>query len=112
MSFDQEEMDEYCKQFTYFMQVELHKKYDLRSRKISRTQDDEEKEPKLVPSPMVTPQPKNSVKQWDKGKQPINSVKENEKQQDEASQSKSNDSNILEKIVTVPEKHTNPNRNQ
>ena len=31
--FDQDEMDEYCRQFTDFMQVDLHKKYDLRSRK-------------------------------------------------------------------------------
>lgn len=49
VSFDQEEMDEYCKEFTDFMQAELHKKYDLRSRKRSRTQDDEEKEPESVP---------------------------------------------------------------
>ena len=39
-------------------------------------------------------------------------VKEKEKQQAEASQNKSNDSNILEKIVTVPEQHANPNKNQ
>ena len=44
ISFDQEEMDDYCKQFTDFMQAELHKKYDLRSKKRLRTQDDEEKE--------------------------------------------------------------------
>ena len=30
VSFDQEEMDDYCRQFTNFMQAELHKKYDLR----------------------------------------------------------------------------------
>ena len=36
VSFGQDEMDEYCRQFTDFMQVELHKKYDLRSRKRSR----------------------------------------------------------------------------
>lgn len=55
VSFDQEEMDDYCKKFTDFMQAELHKKYDLRSKNRLRTQDDEEKEPDLVPSPMATP---------------------------------------------------------
>ena len=30
LSFDQEEMDDYCKQFIDFMQSDLHKKYDLR----------------------------------------------------------------------------------
>lgn len=33
VSFDQDEMDEYYRQFTEFMQVELHKKYELRSRR-------------------------------------------------------------------------------
>ena len=42
VSFDQEEMDDYCRQFIDFMQVEFHIKDDLRSRKISRMQDDEE----------------------------------------------------------------------
>ena len=68
ISFDQEEMDDYCKQFTDFMQAELHKKYDLRSKKRLRTQDDEEKESKLVPTPMVTPLQKNPIKKSDKGK--------------------------------------------
>ena len=31
VSFDQDEMDEYCMKFTYFMQAKLHKKYNLRS---------------------------------------------------------------------------------
>ena len=68
MSFDEEEMDDYCRKFTDFMQAELHKKYDLRSRKRSRTQDDEQQQQESVPSPMTTPQPKNSIKQLDKGK--------------------------------------------
>ena len=68
VSFDQGEMDEYCKKFTDFMQAELHKKYDLRSKKRLRTHDDEEKELESVPSPMVTPQSKNLVKKSDKGK--------------------------------------------
>ena len=80
VSFDQEEMDEYCKKFTDFMQVEMHKKYDLRSKQRLRTHDDEEKEPESVPSPMETPQPKNSAKQSDKGKKPMNSMSGNEKQ--------------------------------
>ena len=63
VSFDQEEMDEYCKKFTDFMQAELHKKYNLRSIKISRMKDDEEKEQESVPSSMANPQPNNSVKQ-------------------------------------------------
>lgn len=36
VSFDQYEMDEYYRKFTDSVQVELHKKYDLRSRKRSR----------------------------------------------------------------------------
>ena len=39
--FDQGEMDEYCMQFIDFMQAELHKKFNLRSRKRSRVQDNE-----------------------------------------------------------------------
>lgn len=74
MSFDQDEMVEYCKQFTDFMQAELHKKYDLRSRKISRVQDDEGEQQDYVPSPIATPPQKNSVSQADKGKQPVNLV--------------------------------------
>ena len=62
VSFDQEEMDDYCRQFTDFMQADLHNKYDLRSRKRSRTQDDEEQQQELVSSPMETPQSKNSLK--------------------------------------------------
>ena len=112
MSFDQEEMDDYCRQFTEFMQEELHKKYDLRSRKRSRMQDDKVQQQELVPSPMVTPQSKNSVKQSDKGKQPMNPVSGTKKQQAENSQNKSIDNNSLEKVVTVPKHISNPSRNQ
>jgi len=38
---DGNEIDEYWKQFSDFMQAELHKKYDLRSRKRSRNQENE-----------------------------------------------------------------------
>ena len=79
VSFDQEEMVDYCKKFTDFMQAELHKKYELRSRKRLRTRNDEEKELESISSPMATPQPENSVKHLDKGKKPINLVKDNEK---------------------------------
>lgn len=41
VTFDGNEIDEYWKQFTNFMQVELHKKYELRSRKRSRVQENE-----------------------------------------------------------------------
>jgi len=44
------------------MQSELHKKYDLRSKKRLRTQYDEEKEPESVPAPMETPLQKNQIK--------------------------------------------------
>ena len=67
-------MDEYCRQFTDFMQAELHKKYDLRSRKRSRVQDNEGEQQDSIPSPMATPQQNNSVKQADKGKQPVNPI--------------------------------------
>ena len=67
-------MDDYCKQFTDFMQAELHKKYDLRSKNRLRTQDDEEEE--SVPTPMATPLQKNQIKKLDKGRQPMNQEKE------------------------------------
>lgn len=68
ISFVQEEMDDYCKQFTNFMQSELHKKYDLRSKKRLRTQDDEVKESESLPTPMPTPLQKDQIKKLDKGK--------------------------------------------
>lgn len=60
----------------------------------------------------MTPQPKNSVKQSDKGKQPMNLVSGNEKKQVEVSQNKSIDTNNLEKVVIVPEQISYPSKNQ
>ena len=49
VSLDDEEIEEYYKKFTYFMQVELHKKYNLISRKRSRLPDNvEEKKYRIV----------------------------------------------------------------
>lgn len=75
ISFDQEEMDDYCKQFTDFMQAVLHKKYDLRSKKRLRTQDDEGEELESVPTSMVTPLQKNPIKKLDKWKKSLNQEK-------------------------------------
>ena len=55
VSFDQDEMDEYCRKFTYFLEVELHKNYDLRSRKRSRVLDNEGEQQGSFPPPMTTP---------------------------------------------------------
>lgn len=59
---DGEEIDAYCRKFVDFMQVELHKIYDLRSRKISQTQGQVEE-----PTKHTTP------KLNDMGKWPVNS---------------------------------------
>ena len=75
VSFDQDEMDEYCRKFTDFMQAELHKMYDLRSRKRSRVQDIEGEKQGSIPPPMATPQQNKPVKNSSKGKQPVNSLK-------------------------------------
>ena len=48
----------------------------MRSKKRLRTQDDEEKELKSVPTPMATPLEKNQIKKSDKGKKPMNQEKE------------------------------------
>ena len=101
--FDQDEMDEYCRQFIDFMQVELHKKYDLRSRKRSRVQENEGEQQGSIPPPMATPQQKDPVKQASNGKKPTNSLKRTNVQQAESSQDKSVDTNILERVVPVPE---------
>ena len=77
-----------------------------------RAQDDEGEESESVPNSMATPLQKNPIKKPDKGKQPMNQEKEKEKQQAEAPQIKSNDPNILEKIVTIPDQHANSNKNQ
>ena len=65
-----EEMDDYCKQFTDFMHAELHKKYDLRSKKRLRTQDDEGQELESIPTSMVTPLQNNLLKNQIKGNKP------------------------------------------
>ena len=67
-------MDEYYMKLTDFMQVELHKKYDLRSRKRSRVHDNECEQQGSIPHPMATPQQKDHVKRVSKGKKPINSL--------------------------------------
>jgi len=53
--YDDNEIDECWKRFSDFMQAKLHKKYELRSRKRSRSQEDEGEQ--QVPSPLqkVTP---------------------------------------------------------
>lgn len=64
---DDEEIEEYFKKFIDFMQVELHKKYDLRSRKRSRLQDNVEEQTDQIVQ-------QQSPSQVDKGKQQINKV--------------------------------------
>ena len=103
VSFDQDEMDEYCRKFTDFMQAELHKNYDLRSRKRSRVQYNEFEQQGFIPPPMPTPKQKDPVKQVSKGKQLVNSLNRTNVQQAESSQNKSVDTNILERVVLVPE---------
>ena len=53
---DENEIDEYWKQFSAFMQAKLHKKYDLRSRTRSRNQENESEQQVSTSSPKVTPQ--------------------------------------------------------
>jgi len=51
------------------MQAELHKKYDLRSRKRSRNQKNESEQQISTSSPKATPQESQPTKQVNKGKQ-------------------------------------------
>lgn len=85
MSFDEDEVNEYCKQVTDSMQAELHKKYNLRSRKRSRVQDSEGEQQDSAPPPMATPQQRDPVKQVNNGKQPENSVNRTKLKQGESS---------------------------
>lgn len=48
VSLDEEEIDHYCRRFADIMLAELHKKYELRSRKRSKTQDQNEEKPKQL----------------------------------------------------------------
>ena len=105
--FDQYEMDEYCRQFTNFMQAKLHKKYDLRSRMRSRVQDNEGEQQGSIPPPMATPQQKDPAKQVSNGKQPVNSLNRTNVQQGQYSQNKSFGTNILERVFLVPEQAEN-----
>ena len=52
------------------MQSELHKNYDLRSKKRLRTQDNEEKESEAAPAPMATPLKKIKLRKYIRGKSP------------------------------------------
>jgi len=54
--YDDNEIDECWKRFSDFMQAELHKKYDLSSRKRSRSQEDEGEQQVLAPLQKATPQ--------------------------------------------------------
>ena len=65
---DENEIDEYWKQFFDFMQAELHKKYDLRSRKRSRNQENESEKKVSTSSPKATPQESQPAKQVNKEK--------------------------------------------
>lgn len=56
--YDHNEIDECWKQFSDFMHAELHKKYDLRSRKRSRSQEDEGEQQVPAPLQKETPQEK------------------------------------------------------
>ena len=112
VSFDQDEMDEYCRHFIYFMQDELHKNYDLRSRKRSRVKDNEGEQQYSIPPPMATPQLKDPVKQVSSEKQPANSVNRTDMQQGEPSKNKSIDTNILERVVHVPEQATSARKSE
>ena len=53
---DENNIVEYWKQFSDFMQIELHKKYDLRLRKRSRSQENESEQQVSTSSPKATPQ--------------------------------------------------------
>ena len=53
------------------MQTELHKKYDLRSRKRSRVQENEGEQQVPTPSQNATPQEVHLAKQVNKGKQQL-----------------------------------------
>lgn len=64
---DEEEIDEYCRKFTNLMQGELHKKYDLRSRRRQGIQDQIEEQPKHP-----TQQPIQEVNE--KGKKPFRTI--------------------------------------
>ena len=94
------------------MQVELHSMYDLRSRKRSRVQDNEGEQQGSIPPPMATPQQKDPVKQVSKGKQPVNSLNRTNVQQAESSQNKSVDTDILERVVPVPEQVENSRKSE
>lgn len=63
IAFDDEEIDEYCNKFTDLMRVELHKKYDLRS----RTQHHTEEQSKH-------PAQQSVQKDDEKGKKPLRKI--------------------------------------
>ena len=94
------------------MQAELHKKYDLRSRKRSRVQDNEGEQQDSIPPPMATPLQKDPTKQVSNKKQPVNSLNRTNVQQGESSQNKSIDTNILERVVPVPKQVANSRKSE
>ena len=63
---DENEIDEYWKQFSNFMWAELHKKYDLRSRKRSRNQENESEQQVSTSSLKAATQESQPTKQVDK----------------------------------------------
>lgn len=100
--YDENEIDEYWKQFSDFMQAKLHKKYDLRSRKRSRRQEDEGEQQVPALLQKAAPQEPQPAKQLNKGKQQQNTSSKTQMLQGESSQDKS-EKIPLEKLVSIPQ---------
>lgn len=99
---DENKIDEYWKQFSDFMQVELHNKYDLRLKKRSRNQENESEQQASTSSPKVTSQESQSAKQVNKGKQQQNANSKTQILQGESSQDQP-EKISLEKLVSIPQ---------
>lgn len=84
------------------MQAELHKKYDLRSRKRSRSQENESERQVPASSPKATPQESQPAKQVNKGKQQQNANGKTKILQGESLQNQSGKF-PLEKLVSIPQ---------
>lgn len=84
------------------MEVELHKKYDLRSRKRSRSQEQEGEQQVPTPLPKATPQEPQLAKQVNKGKKQQNTTSKSQILQGESSQDKS-EKIPLGKLVSIPQ---------
>lgn len=83
--YDENEIDEYWKQFIDFMHAKIHKKYDLISRKRSRIQENEDEQQVLAPLQKAIPQEPQRAKQLNKGKQQYNTNRRTQILQQESS---------------------------